>query len=303
MGVFATAGHSYQAWVRFSNADVVPLPDTIIGPDGKPAHGSRGMAIKLLNVPGCSLLEPFGAPTQDFLMINSPVFAFANVEDYLALSKVLQEDADQAGRFFKDRIRLTPGPTGPVPDLTDPVTARAARTAGIVAKIRSASFQPAPFSPTDNTYFSAAPFLFGEDRVMKFAAKPLAPSAALPVLTDGDHYLRKALHERLQPGMPDVAFSFEVQIRTAQELDGKIDTEIEDACVNWDSPFQSVATLVIPPQNTNSPARKALCEDLFFTPWHGIADHRPLGGINRLRKAVYEASALLRHLPKEPATW
>jgi hypothetical protein len=27
-----------------------------------------------------------------------------------------------------------------------------------------------------------------------------------------------------------------------------------------------------------------------FTPWHGLAAHRPLGGIMRVRKAAYEAA-------------
>lgn len=31
------------------------------------------------------------------------------------------------------------------------------------------------------------------------------------------------------------------------------------------------------------------------------AEYRPLGGINRLRLAVYEASAQLRHMPLEPS--
>jgi hypothetical protein len=26
---------------------------------------------------------------------------------------------------------------------------------------------------------------------------------------------------------------------------------------------------------------------LAFNPWHALAEHRPMGGINRLRKAVY----------------
>jgi hypothetical protein len=262
------------------------------------------MAIKLLNVDGVPLLPPFGSPTQDFLMINQPVFAFANVEDYLALMQALTQGAGDSAAGFFSRIRRIPGPGGtPVPDLTDPVSARAARTFKLVQAINSASFQPAPASPVDNDYFSAAPFLFGEDHVMKFAALPLNRSTDLPKLTDGDNYLRKALHERLKPGGDDVVFQFAVQVRTANQLQGKIETEIEDACVKWDDSLHVVATLTIPPQDIDAPERRALCEKLFFTPWHGIDAHRPLGGINRLRKAVYDASAQLRHLPKEAASW
>ena len=31
-----------------------------------------------------------------------------------------------------------------------------------------------------------------------------------------------------------------------------------------------------------------------FSPWHGLAAHQPLGAINRLRRAIYEASAGFR---------
>jgi hypothetical protein len=35
-------------------------------------------------------------------------------------------------------------------------------------------------------------------------------------------------------------------------------------------------------------------EDLFFSPWNSLTVHRPLGGINRLRKKVYEKGSRLR---------
>ena len=31
-----------------------------------------------------------------------------------------------------------------------------------------------------------------------------------------------------------------------------------------------------------------------FSPWHGVAAHRPLGSIMRVRKVVYEGSAKFR---------
>ena len=36
-------------------------------------------------------------------------------------------------------------------------------------------------------------------------------------------------------------------------------------------------------------------ENLSFTPWHSLPEHRPIGGINRVRKAVYLAVSTLRH--------
>ena len=92
-----------------------------------------------------------------------------------------------------------------------------------------------------------------------------------------------------------------MQSRTAGGLN--IADDIEKACNLWPEdkfPFTTVATLTIPLQDFDSPERRAACEALFFTPWHGLAEHQPLGGINRMRKAVYEASSSFRRQPREP---
>jgi hypothetical protein len=304
VGVFAEAGHEYEAYVRFSNAAVADAPDSEVGTDGATKHGSRGMAVKLLGVTGASLVPTWGALTQDFLMVNQPVFAFSNVEDYLALSEVMLANADKADRFF-ERVSMKDGK----PDLTDSVTRRALGTLQIVKRVQSATMPPAyqapPASPADNRYFSGAPFLFGADRVMKFSANPVSPrSGEVPVVSDRN-YLRKALLKRLTaPDAEDIVFEFQVQVRAARDLAGKIGAEIEDACFEWDErkyPFETIAIITIPPQDFDTEKECDACERLIFTPWHGIAEHRPLGGINRLRRAVYEASAQLRLMPKAPA--
>ena len=79
---------------------------------------------------------------------------------------------------------------------------------------------------------------------------------------------------------------------------------VEDPTIVWDeikAPFIEVATIRIPKQQFNSEAQQTFCENLSYTPWHALADHRPVGGINRVRKAVYERISLLRHqLNKAP---
>lgn len=291
VGVFQP-GSSYPAFIRFSNADVVVRADSALQPDGKPQHGSRGMAIKLLGVQGKSLLPLHGALTQDFVMINQPVFAFANVEDYELLSRSLLDPVKGAANFFEERkLNGTPEQQR-----------RAAQTARIVQRIRASSvadgafFEP-PASPVDNPYFSAAPFLFGEGRAMKFRASPTAPSTEPPNVND-PNYLRTALIERLKSEA--VVFDFAIQVRCRNQLD--LPKDIENASHAWDDEFIKVATITIPPQNFDSPEQRVKCERLFFTPWHGIPEHRPLGGINRLRKAVYLGSGKFRSLPKEPST-
>jgi hypothetical protein len=304
VGVFAKAGHEYEAYVRFSNAAVSDAPDSDVGADGATRHGSRGMAVKLLGVTGEPLVPVFGPLSQDFLMVNQPVFPFSNVEDYLALSEVMLANADKADKFF-ERVRLKDGR----PDLADPATRRALGTLQIVERVQSATMPPAyqapPASPADNRYFSGAPFLFGADRVMRFCASPVGPVSGERPAVSERNYLRTALLKRLTaPDAENIVFEFQVQVRTTADLAGRIDTEIEDACREWDEneyPFETVAILTIPPQDFDTEQQCTVCERLVFTPWHGIAEHRPLGGINRLRRAVYEASAQLRLMTKEPA--
>ena len=141
------------------------------------------------------------------------------------------------------------------------------------------------------SYFSGAPFLYGPERAMKFAAIPWGGEKAPQTLPDpaSDDYLREALLERMRR-KEDVCFDFAVQVRGPGP-----DLGIEDATSVWDEatvPFRNVATVTIPaPQNAvDAPRRRAICERLVFTPWHSLAAHQPLGSINRLRKAVYLAS-------------
>lgn len=292
VGVFATPGKTFDAWIRFSNADVLVKPDTAPAVDAKPAtdtmpevsakppaHGSRGMAIKLLNVTGEPLLEDVTPLTQDFLMINQPMFAFANVADYEVLSQVL-EKKDDPTPFFQKQFTSS-----------DPlVKERAKVTLGIVTEIQRTLVA----SPVETRYFSAAPFHFGANQVMKYSVNPTSPpTAAAPDIKD-PNYLRAALTNRLAPGSPDITFDFQVQLQDVCEIEGDVDVQIENACTKWpgeSSPFETVATIRIAPQDINTPERREECEALVFNPWHGIAEHRPLGGINRLRRDVYLASS------------
>ena len=52
------------------------------------------MAVKVRGLPGASL-APDEPGTQDFLMVNSAVFPFANVADYLALTQAQRDKNDK----------------------------------------------------------------------------------------------------------------------------------------------------------------------------------------------------------------
>jgi hypothetical protein len=321
VGAFSP-GVTYRAAIRFSNASTLVTPDSFEEKDGKkvPVHGSRGMAIKLYDVPGERLLPNDGEHSQDFLMINQPVFAFANVEDYEVVSALIAKDDANASLFF---ARADPK-INPLTKAKNPpdVLARALKSLAIVREVQSLSvtppppmppftslpfpYQAPPLSPLDNRYFSAAPFLFGKGRVMKFSAKPVNPmSGDLGDAVNNANYLREAMAKRMaEADGKDICFDFQIQVRGLDTLAGKIATDMENMCTLWDEkafPFVTVARITIPAQDVATPERQKFCETLFYTPWHGLRAHRPLGGINRLRQKVYKASATHRGCPVSPA--
>ncbi|MFO1418177.1 MAG: catalase family protein [Methylotetracoccus sp.] len=273
-GVFAAPGRTFHAWIRFSNATPRVEPDV----DGKGLASSRGMAIKLMGVDGRTLFDEPGAKTQDFLMINQPVFTFANVADYLELTRIqLASGRDDVSGFFAN-----PSP-------------QKLRTLDIIKGIRTTPLG----NPLEAQYFTAAPFMLGEHTVVKFSARPRASTRTPIPPNPSPDYLREAMKRSLSPesGQP-AEFDFLLQDRADSNL------PIEDATALWPeetAPFVPVATIHIDVQAFDHPLIATECEHMVFTPWHGLTEHQPLGGINRLRRAVYIASSRYRLEPREPS--
>ncbi|MGH8558039.1 MAG: hypothetical protein ACRESZ_11365, partial [Methylococcales bacterium] len=171
VGLFDNPGKSFRAVIRFSNAAGLLGPDI----DAAGHHGSRGMAIKVFNVGGNVLSDDHDAHNQDFLMINQPNFAFANSEDYLRLNRVLDTQNDDPGGFFAPlKLRDPRVSEADKQRILEYIEAehieeddikRILDSFTIVGQIQSAPVA----NPLGIQYFSAAPFLFGPDRVMKFS--------------------------------------------------------------------------------------------------------------------------------------
>lgn len=268
-------GRTYAAWIRFSNGSAELQPDEV--------EDARGMAIKLMGVPPPMLLTSPAeaeAGTQDFLMINHPVFFNRDAAEYESFIRY-QADDSRFGYFFQglapSRWRLRELYIG----------------SQVLGRISS---------PLDAQYYSMTAYALGVDasvaaspppyrHAMKYSARPCSRSDPGPVDTRHADYLRRSLADHLAKS--DACFEFLVQIQ-----DPAKDMPIEDATVRWreaDAPFQRVAAVTIPAQVLDTPEREAFCENLAFTPWHGHIDHRPLGSLNRIRKAVYEGIAVYRH--------
>jgi hypothetical protein len=73
---------------------------------------------------------------------------------------------------------------------------------------------------------------------------------------------------------------------------------VEDASVLWSedqSPYRPVARITAAAQDIWSDGKVRSVDDgMSFSPWHGLAAHRPLGSVMRARKETYLASARYR---------
>ncbi len=262
-GVFAEPW-TFPAVVRFSNARQSndQLPDV------------HGLSIKILEVDGPRLLT--GNPharTQDLVMIDHPVFFARNVADLVPVMIAFR------------RVMLG----GPITRTA--TVLRAGVSFDYRFRILRAMVRKRPDNPLRIRYWTTTPLKFGPT-----AAKlSMQPDLTFnqPVTSPAPeprHRLRHALAEHLRTR--EARFDLMVQLQTDPRS-----MPIEDAATAWpedQSPFRKVATLRLPAQSYLSEEQQRFGENLSFSPWHGLQAHRPLGGINRARRRIYETLARRR---------
>jgi len=251
-GIFSEE-KSYPAWVRLSNAKRQPAEDK--------KKDMRGMAIKLIGVPGNKLLEgEEEAVTQDFLLVTAETLQTVSVKDF---QKSIDALLGGGLKLFFYAI-------------THPrVIIRSLRQITKCGNL------------LEKQYFSMTPYRFGENQAVKYSAIAVRNEENTIPKKPSDGYLRDRLIEDLKK--EDQYFDFMVQLQTNPDS-----MPIENPTVAWSSPFQKVATIKIKKQEFDSNAQRSYGENLSFTPWHSIEAHRPLGGVNRARKLVYEQVAKFR---------
>jgi hypothetical protein len=253
---------SYPALVRFSNS--IQRDDRL--PD---AHG---MAIKVFDVAGEKLLEhERQAETQDLILIDHPVFFARDVAEMVPL--------------MHEYRRLRTG--GPLEKSRTVLKAMLSRDQPY--RILRQTISKRPHSPLDIQYWSTTPYKL-DARAIKFSLRPHFDSLPVHCAFSADQ-LRRALSAQLKEH--EARFDFLIQEQT-----DPVAMPIEDATSPWDeerSPYRQVAWLRIPPQQFETPEKLRFGETLSFTPWHALPNHRPLGGINRARKELYEIMSARRH--------
>ena len=287
-GLFATPGH-YDVALRFSTLPGDILDDSVSTP--------RGLALKVIGVQGPRLPGSESDVTQDFVMVNGPAFAAPTPAKFLANLKLLAATTDKAEGAKKVLSAVARG--------TETVIEA---FGGKSAMVNTMGGQPET-NILGETFYSQTPFLYG-DHVAKFSVAPVFELSKLTGIAIDTGASPNALREAVSTYFAAHGGEWDFGVQLCTNIESM---PIEDASVAWPedaSPYVTVARLAVEPQDTwSTDGVAAIDEGLAFSPWHGLAAHRPLGGVNRARNTTYTSSAKFRsqhngcpiHEPKSPA--
>jgi hypothetical protein len=273
-GAFARPG-TLTAFLRFSTNPGDILDDKVSTP--------RGLAIKLVGVDGLRLPGSEGEVTQDFVMQNAKAFTAATPKAFLKTLKLLAKTTDKAPGMKKALSAVLRGVESTIESM-----------GGESGTLKSLGGHPQTHI-LGESFSTVAPILYGP-YYAKLAMVPVSPS--LTALTDlhvdfGDNPdgLRAAVSEYFsqQGGV------WELQVQLATDIEKM---PIEDASVQWPedlSSYVTVARVEVDPQAAWDEQKiREIDDGMAFSPWHGLAAHRPLGGVMRVRKPSYEMSSEFR---------
>jgi catalase len=272
-GLFATPGEHKVSLRMSTNAGDI-LPDAVSLP--------RGLAMKVLDVDGARLPEAEGT-TQDFILVNGPIFQAPNPEKFLSSLKLLAKTTD--------RMETTKTVMSTVLQ-----TVNKGLEAVGVSSPTIAGLGGAPNSdPLGETYYSVTPFRYG-DYIAKFRMKPVSPDLTKRTGTEIDARDREnAIRETVQAEMRSTEGVWEFQVQLCRDLDAQ---PVEDPTVEWkedEAPFVTVATVTAAPQDSwRADQVQKVDEEMRFSVWTGLLEHIPLGSINRARRKPYQHSAEFR---------
>lgn len=270
-GLFGQAG-SYDVLLRWSSPPAEQLPDGVSTP--------RAVAIKVLDVPGARLDASKSGNSQDFLMVNGPVFSAPDPQDFLKSVKLLAAttNASETGKkIISAVLRTAEGALEAV--------------GGQSGTIKSMGGEP-QHHPLGETYFSQTPYLYGP-YIAKFSLAPVAPQLlaldGASIKTEDD-----AQRHAIQSHFDANEGEWELRVQLNVDVEKM---PIEDAAVEWPqelSPYIAVARVRLAPQTTWNATLEKLDDEIAYDQWNCLAAHRPLGSVNRARRQVMASSREFR---------
>jgi len=257
---FAQPGRTYPTIARFSNAAGTGQSDA--------APDLRGVALRVQVSP---------EESHDLLMTNFPVSHARDAREFVEFAK-----ATAGGRLARSLgvlklIRLF-GLRETVRMLRNVLTARRQTVSSVATE----------------TYWSRGAARWGPTLAVRYLLRPEPGTVPAPRPPDDDpNYLSTEAARRL--AHRDIRFELCVQ----RYVDEK-STPIENTAVEWTervSPAEPVAVLTLPRGDLSTPdaqAQAQIIEKTAFNPWNTTDEFRPLGNLNRARKAVYDAGSAQR---------
>jgi hypothetical protein len=272
-GIFATP-KTYTVIARLSTTSGALRSDKV--------RGVRGLGLKVLDVEGDRLIED-GERTQDFVFVTEPRFPFKDALEYsrqgMRTAKMLSYVSDTGMTALSLILRGA---------------RKVLRIFGGDLPFKLVVFTKPNTLTLGETFYTAAPLQFGK-YVAKLSVAPLSESVT--ALTGKNVGRGRDAHtEAVVDFFKNNTAEYLV---SAQLCTDTTTMPIEDATTDWptdQSPYQPVAKITYGRQDAHSDARRAKGDDVWeFNSWRAIADHRPLGSINRLKKDVYLASSKFRH--------
>ncbi|MFI7706574.1 peroxidase family protein [Nonomuraea sp. NPDC049480] len=260
---FVQPGAEYPVIVRLSNASGVRQPDH--------APDLRGAALRIQVGPD---------EAHDLLMTNHPVSHARNAREFVKFAQAMAGADSTLRKGIAVFVKL-PWAVG----WSTAARMRRNVTAGTGREVRSLALE---------TYWSRGAILWGHAGPVRYRLRPVsgATPAPQPSRSDPD-YLSREISTRLAG--EDVVFELCVQ-----RYEDPRSTPIEDGAADWreeDAPVVPVARLTIPRQDLDTADARACAlrvDQLAFDPWNTTEEFRPLGNLNRARKAAYEASSAHR---------
>ena len=273
-GLFA-APATYPVIMRFSTTPGDILPDNVSTP--------RGLAVKVMGVEGRRLTGSENDTTQDFVMIVGKAFGAPDPKAFLSIVKLLVPTTDRAPGAKQVLSAVLRGAERVVEAL-----------GGESGTLKALGGYPENHV-LGESFFTQAPIRYG-DFIAKLGVYPVSPE--LMALTN------KAVDLRGKPdGLREAVSEFFAKNDAIWDVRAQLCTDlesmpIENAAKVWPedkSPYLTVARIVARRQPTwSDELYDRIDTAMAFSPWHGLAAHRPLGGIMRARKVVYPQSAAFR---------
>lgn len=256
-GVFSNPGQQFSAIARFSNGAGFVR-------DNDNGTSLRGIGIKLFSVSGNHLdYDPLETNTQDFVMVTGQDNAFFAVRssDYIDLQT--NTSAFCARQPFSCQL-FNDG-----------------RMYGSSSR-NALALQ----------FVSTVPYLHGDGQAVKYRLIPRGDTSLLMTDSKSYNFHRENIQATLSPTRsPQVSWCFEFQFQNQTDACAM---PLEQPYILWNSSYTTLATLCFDPQIFTDDVSLNYCENLRFSPWHSLYEHKPLGEVARLRKLLYIRMAQIR---------